>query len=958
KNVDPDEKRRHKNTSAQILANRTSLKELEKEFKEEAAAERDRLREHQKELEQRRINDRRIIEKYRRRTEALAEAINTVFVALPIVSAVYRCIRSVSQALLLLFDVLHIMDELKTENWSLKVQLEELRQRLQKSEELIDAQKRENKRLENECNAKVNEIELLKEIICQQNEEQNNIDQRDLQLTTNDERTSQLSPDTVVVQSSPTTNIIQLSDSDLLSLNLDSNSSLNVTANNLNLSNGSNDSDVVSLLSSEAAVPKTLINGPSSPVRSVNSNLIQGTIGIPVSFLTGNNTLLSGTSLLLTSSNASVNQTNADTTVTDVSIPQNILLNITNPVVCIPTTSSSPSPTSSSKVNSLQTTLQPKPVTVKANGAKADKKPLDAAVIVLPTNESKVGSKKRKQTLNGNRDTDSDGGSPTETAPKKGLKLKCNFCDRSFSKNFDLQQHTRCHTGEKPFQCVVCGRAFAQKSNVKKHMQTHKVWPDGLAHTLPPQSASSSQTNEEIHTLNDDLTSLQSKGDLTTAESVDSSYVCPYCSYNGKTYFELKSHMKSHKREKVYKCIQSSCGKMFAELEPFLEHIQSHETEMTYRCHQCTKTYNSLYDLGAHQYSHTLYPNQGTRPGQRYYRCQKCLNKYTTPSALEHHLATSTHHYPCTHCNKVFPCERYLRRHLLTHGSGLHICQFCEKTFKTANYLKVHLVIHTGEKPYSCNVCKAAFNRRDKLKRHKLVHDPIKRFKCPFRTHTGCPKEFNRPDKLKAHILTHSGIKPHQCAQCGRSFSRRAHLRAHMNAHANTSSEPTTAQVTAATLGPSTTVTKSNDYITLFDCQTCGSLFTSEQDLQRHNCDSSDKNCLSALKKVSRVQPSKVKPMVASKSKQKIVNATLTTTVDLEDSNSMLTNRDSHSDLTYNLSDALNDNLEPTTNIEIIAGNSELCGVGSLSSIVAMDGIQFPTISNDTTDLTDPKLLS
>ena len=75
--------------------------------------------------------------------------------------------------------------------------------------------------------------------------------------------------------------------------------------------------------------------------------------------------------------------------------------------------------------------------------------------------------------------------------------------------------------------------------------------------------------------------------------------------------------MKSHKREKVYKCIQNSCGKMFAELEPFLEHIHSHDNEMTYSCHQCTKTFNSLLDLGSHQYSHTLYPNQGTRAGQR-----------------------------------------------------------------------------------------------------------------------------------------------------------------------------------------------------------------------------------------------------------------------------------------------------------------------------------------------------
>ncbi|KAJ9576742.1 hypothetical protein L9F63_025362, partial [Diploptera punctata] len=57
--------------------------------------------------------------------------------------------------------------------------------------------------------------------------------------------------------------------------------------------------------------------------------------------------------------------------------------------------------------------------------------------------------------------------------------MKCKFCAKLFAKNFDLQQHLRSHTGEKPFQCVVCGRAFSQKSNVKKHMATHKIWPQG-----------------------------------------------------------------------------------------------------------------------------------------------------------------------------------------------------------------------------------------------------------------------------------------------------------------------------------------------------------------------------------------------------------------------------------------------------------------------------------------------
>lgn len=46
---------------------------------------------------------------------------------------------------------------------------------------------------------------------------------------------------------------------------------------------------------------------------------------------------------------------------------------------------------------------------------------------------------------------------------------------------------------------------------------------------------------------------------------------------------------------------------------------------------------------------------------------------------------------------KVFPCERYFRRHLPTHGIGGRFkCQICKKAFKTEHYLKLHIRIHSG----------------------------------------------------------------------------------------------------------------------------------------------------------------------------------------------------------------------------------------------------------------------
>ncbi|KAM3614754.1 uncharacterized protein V6R79_018797 [Siganus canaliculatus] len=346
---------------------------------------------------------------------------------------------------------------------------------------------------------------------------------------------------------------------------------------------------------------------------------------------------------------------------------------------------------------------------------------------------------------------ESDSGSE-DSGSDSAPYFPCHVCGKTFPTSESLEDHQRCHLGEKPHECEECGRCFYQASQLQQHQRMHK-----------------------------------------------SEFQCQACGRGFVSLFALRKHKHTHGKSRPYRCFE--CQLSFPGPSQLAEHMSIHREE-NFPCDICDRVFRSKSSRAEHRKSHTktniqlffspeepasTSENSLTSNKELKYRCGVCSERFTDPENLSEHgcMAAKERPYSCLDCNKHFLHASHLKKHRANHhlswSGGKFPCDQCNPSSSPCKHFRNNPnsqadpaagpncnIQSKHERPSEdciCPVCHLGFASFAEFISHFPVHT-AGIFECKI-----CKITFASGSELKEHECRPlTSATEFECTECGQSF--------------------------------------------------------------------------------------------------------------------------------------------------------------------------------------------